>query len=321
VAGIVYAQLPSLPSSASPWVKTAVIWTGWDGSIWDLTSPESGVVLINQGVEGLHMPKFKQWTRQSPAVPGQTFTGMVAEPRSVVLPLLVFEDASSIEWVHHDRAFWKSLHPGKEGILTVSPAGGGSRRSLRLRLVPEDHSFDMDPSFAGWAQYVVMLVADNPFWAGLPIRGSWGNGSAEEFYEETGPQLVNITSGHTTANAYVRNDGDENVWPVWTIIGAATAAHVGVGGNVVEIPFTVAAGKALVLDTDPRVQTALEYDYTPPAGNVPEAFTDPVDRTTDLIGAVDFAPVPAGGGSALNVNITGNGTVRVEIIPLYWRAW
>jgi hypothetical protein len=88
---------------------------------------------------------------------------------------------------------------------------------------------------------------------------------------------------------------------------------MGVGDSVVEVPFTVADGKALVVDTDPRVQTAIEYDYP--------GMTNPVDRTADLTGAVDFAAIPAGGTSPLNVSITGDGTIRVELVPLYWRAW
>jgi hypothetical protein len=319
-AGLVYALPIPLPPDIPIFVKTAVTWTGWDGSVWDLTASDSGVVLVNQGVEGLHMPKFRQWTRQSPAVPGQTFTGMVAEPRDVVLPLLVFEDGTSQQWIDRDRAFWKSLHPGKEGTLTVSAAGVGTSRSLRLRLVPDAHSYPVDPAFACWALYVVALVADQPFWTGSPILANWNAAVEQEFYETTGPHLININSGHAAADATVSNPGDEDAWPVWTVIGPATTAHVGVGDRIVDAP-AVAAGKALVIDTDPRVQTAIEYDYTAPNGAVAEKFLNPVDRTVDLTGAVDFAPIPAGGTSPINIGITGAGVLRVQITPLYWRAW
>lgn len=320
MAGIAYATTlrPTVPLPSTPLVGTEVTWQGWDNSLWELTNPESGVVLVNQGVEGLHLPKFRQWTRQSPAVAGQTFAGSIAEPRTVVLPLLVFQDASSSDWVDHDRKFWRSLHPAREGTLTVSPAGIGYRRSLRCRLVPEDHSFALDPAFAQWAQYVVTLVADQPFWAGPPVQGGWIGTGGDEFYEETGPHLVNIASGYTTADASIKNDGDEDAWPVWTIIGPATSAHVGVGDNVLEIPFEVEAGKAVVIDTDPRVQTAIEYDYTEVPGGY---FQNPVDRTADLTGSVDFAAIPAGGRVPINIAITGGGTIRVKVTPLYWRAW
>jgi hypothetical protein len=296
-------------------------WTGYDGSIWDLTDPDGGVVLLRDGVEGLHLPKFTQWIRKSPAVPGQTFTGAIAEERTVVLPLSVYEDTSSVAWIERDRAFWKSMHPRRTGTLTVSPAGTGQSRSLRLRLVPEDHQYANDPAYQRWAQYSAVLVADQPFWEGLPVRAVWATAVPQEFYETEGPHLINIMTGHTTANATLNNAGDEDAWPVWTVIGPSETTHMGLGGDVVDIPFEVADGKALVLDTDPRIRTALEYDYTPATGQIPASMSNPMDRTADLTGAVNFARVPAGGSAAVNVSIAGNGALQVELTPLYWRAW
>lgn len=324
MAGIIYAAAaPPLPVPAPLWVKTRVTWEGHDGSLWDLTDPTGGVALLRDGVEGLHLPRFREWVRQSPAVAGQTFTGSIAEPRTVVLPIAVWED-SSAAWVLRDRAFWKSMHPRRTGILTVYPAGTGEYRSIRLRLVPEDHAYDQDPAYDGWAAYVTTLVADQPFWEGPPVLFSWLTAQdAQDFYEDTGPHLINLMGGHTTANATVTNTGDEDAWPVWTLIGGPTdaTAHVGVGDQLVDIPFAVELGKAVVLDTDPRVQTAMEYDYTPAAGTSPEAFDNPSDRTADLTGATDFAPIPAGGASAVNIAVTGAGQLRMSLTPLYWRAW
>lgn len=323
MAGIAYAvPAPAVPAPAPLWTKTSMIWTGHDGTRWDLTDQAGGVCLLADGVEGLHFPKFKQWTRKSPAIPGQTFTGASAEERIVVLPLAVFEDTSSKAWIERDRAFWKSMHPRRYGTLTVSAGGTGATRSLRLRLVPEDHAYEEDAALAGWAEYIALLVADQPFWAGAPVRASWPGTRAErEFYEKTGPQLINLAKGHTMAGARITNDGDEDAWPIWTVIGPSTTAHVGVGASVVEIPFEVAAGKAVVLDTDPKVWTAIEYDYTPPERNVPAVYANPVDRTVDLTGAVNFAPIPAGGTSPVNVAMAGAGMIQVELTPLYWRAW
>lgn len=313
---------PPAPPSAPAYVKTRVTWTGHDGSFWDLTDWTSGVALLRDGVEGLHLPRFREWVRQSPAVPGQWFTGAIAEPRTVVLPIAIWEDSTSLGWIERDRAFWKSMHPRRTGTLTVAPAGTGQSRSIRLRLVPDVHVYDIDPGYDRWAAYVVPLVADQPFWEGQPRRFAWNNNTDPlDFYEETGPQLINLMSGHTTGNATVVNDGDEDAWPAWTVIGDATTSHVGVGTALVDIPFAVAAGKALVLDTDPRVQTAMEYDYTPAAGATPEVFANPVDRTADLTGDTNFAPIPAGGSSAVNIALSGTGQIRMAITPLYWRAW
>lgn len=322
--GVVFAtKPPTVPAPAPIWSKTGVTWTGHDGSVWDLTDPSGGVCLLRDGVDGFHHPKFKQWVRQSPSVPGQTFTGAIAEPRELTLPLVVFEDASSQAWIKHDRAFWKSMHPRNEGTLTVSPAGAGAKRSLRLRYVPEDHSYPTDPAMTRWAIYVAGMVADQPFWTGVPVVAAWSSGEVKDFFEKIGPHLINIVTGHTTEGATVRNEGDEDAWPVWTIVGPAVSAHMGVGPDVVEVPFEVPGGKALVVDSDPRVRTAIEYDYTPPNPELktPALYTNPVDRTVDLTGAVNWARIPAGGESPVNVEIAGLGIIQVELTPLYWRAW
>lgn len=322
MAGFAYAvPAKKAPAPAPLWVATEMIWTGHDGSVWDLTDPDGGVVLMREGVEGLHMPTFTQWTRSGPAVAGQTFTGAIAEPRRVVLPVAVYEDSSSQAWVQRDRAFWKSMHPRKYGTLTVSPAGTGSRRSLQLRFVPEAHVYDNDPAMARWADYTAVLVADQPLWAGTTVRKAFAPPIPQDFYEKTGPQVINLMTGHTTENAAVRNDGDEDAWPVWTVIGPVPTAHMGVGDKVVEVPFNVAAGKAVVIDEDPRMRTAIEYDYTPPTQTMPAILANPVDRTRDLTGAVDWARVPTGDNVPLNVSFTGTGLVQVELTPMYWRAW
>jgi hypothetical protein len=317
-SGLIYAATPpSQPPPAPIWVGTDVTWTGWDGTQWRLTTPETGVCLLRDGVEGLHFARFTSYTRRSPAVHGQTFAGGITEPRTVAFNILLWHDGTSGDWVERDRAFWHSMHPAQEGTLMISPAGAGSRRTLQARFVPEDYAFPIDPSMAGWNVYPVQLIADQPFWRGRPFRAGWRSESpGEDFYEQEGPQLINIYTGHTTNGAVVRNDGDEAGWPVWTVVGPSEAAHVGVGTSVVDIPFEIVEGKALVVDTDPRVRTAIEYDYTAPG-----TYANPVDRTEDLTGDVNFAPIPPGGIQPINISLTGTGLIRFELTPLYWRAW
>lgn len=44
-----------LPGTLLPvgWERLKLTWTGWDGSQWDLTNPNGGVFLTEDGVEGL----------------------------------------------------------------------------------------------------------------------------------------------------------------------------------------------------------------------------------------------------------------------------
>jgi hypothetical protein len=323
MAGIAYGE-PERSSAPVPsrWVDTEVFWTGVDGSEWELTDDDAGVILLAEGVEGFHMPRFKTWVRQSPALPGQRFTGAVAEPRDVLLPLLIVSDSSSKVWMDRDRKFWKSVHPAKYGTLRVRAGGTGSERTLQCRFVPEEYTFPWDPALAGWAKYALLLQADQPFWAGRTVTSTWkGDVGTQEFYEETGPHLININFGHQLSKAKIKNAGDEDAWPVWKIIGPATTASVGIAGSIVDIPFEVEDGKALVLDTNPAVQTALLCDYTPASGSDPAEFDDPEDVTHLLTGRVDFRSIPAGETKSLQVAITGAGKIQIDLTPLYWRAW
>jgi hypothetical protein len=41
---------PVIPGSFNPWQGMKHTWTGWDGSVWDLSDPESGVFLTADGL-------------------------------------------------------------------------------------------------------------------------------------------------------------------------------------------------------------------------------------------------------------------------------
>jgi hypothetical protein len=302
---IVYAVPPtSPPAVASPWVGVSMSWRGWDGSTWELTNSDSGVFLMSGGVEGLAMPAHQAWVGQSPAVHGQFYRGHVVEPRQVFWPLFLYSDVSSEEWVARDRAFWRSLHPGKHGMWLATVPGRGER-TLSCRFADDgQHAFEMDPVFRGWAKYGVTLIADDPFWRGTPVRRSWAQSTAEGFYGPGNP-LFRISSGAQLGTATMTNSGDVEAWPQWTITGPLTSVTVGVDGRTIQWTVELVAGDVLVIDTDPAVQSA---------------WLNGADVTAQL-GAVDFAPIPAGEDRTLSLQMTGTGTVEATITPRHYRAW
>lgn len=175
-------------------------WVGWDGLEWDLTDPGSGVFLRGEGVEGLNMPTHQAWVGASPATHGQYYRGHVVEPRPVFWPVHVYSDAGSVEWLERDRAFWRSMHPGKHGKWSVTTTGG--TRSLSCRFVDDGrHAFPMDPMFRGWASYGVSLIADNPFWTGEPVRRTWAQSTAQGFYN-TVPVTFTVATDTVGATAH-----------------------------------------------------------------------------------------------------------------------
>jgi hypothetical protein len=187
-------------------------------------------------------------------------------------------------------------------------------------------SFDTLPSLIGWARYGVTLVAEQPYWVGDPVVNSFiGPVDPLPFFEPSGPQLINIASSYSAANARMDNPGDVESYPRWYIDGDTTAVSAGVGEQVVNVPFPVAAGTCLVIESDPDLIGATLYtvaasgvDKKPSERIIGVDLIDPVDKTADL-GEADFVPIPAGSQVPLSVGITGPGKVEV-MLPTLWRA-
>jgi hypothetical protein len=129
--------------------------------------------------------------------------------------------------------------------------------------------------------------------------------------------MFHISDGRTVDEAQMTNPGDVDAWPVWAINGPTTSVDLGVGGSVVEVPFAIADGERLVIDTNPTEQVAYLGDVDP--GNA-FAVLSGADVTEDL-GAADFAPIPADATTDLSIDMTGTGIVAARIIPGYWGAW
>ena len=294
------------------WGELGVSWTGWDGSEWVLSSPTSPVWLTPAGTRGLNMPPTSRFTSQAPALAGSRWRGYRVEERPVFWPLFIYGD-STAQWRAADRAWWATMRPDAPGTWTVTQPDG-TRRRLRCRYDGDnDQVFGRDPFSVGWVLYGVDLVAEDPFWRGDPVRRSFSAAPAEAFYGGAGgtgfaPPYV-ISANTSTATATMPNDGDEPAWPVWTVNGPFTSASVGVAGRTIAVPFSLASGKSLRIDTRPDRLSAVDSD-----GN---------DRVDDL-GAVSFAPVPPGVEVPVTITVPGSTsatTVAVEIEPLYYRAW
>lgn len=292
------------------WLVPDLVPAGDDPDSWalNLLDPAAhGLMLVQDGVRGLGMPPVQRWASTAPAVHGSRWRGHRVEEREVRWPLLVWSDAGTDAWIARDRALWAGMRPDTVGLWQVATRSGWRR--LRLRWVEADDQFARDPLKSGWNVYGVTLVAEQPFWEGTSRRVEWGAGNADPFLP--GPPFV-IGGGQNLDNAALDNTGDVPVWTTWRVHGPCPSARVGVAGATVEVPFAVAAGEVLVIDTAPDAQTAILYSS-------PDATGAGVDKTGQL-GAAAFAPVPPGEQVVLSLQAAG-GRVECEITPLYYRAW
>lgn len=291
------------------------LWHAWDGTTWDIGNPSSPVRL-NAGVQGLDDPDVDYYTSDSPGVDGTTDRGFRVSGRTVFWPLRIFLPAASQAWVDLDASFWRSLQPGRYGTWEVIQPNRVSR-SLRLRMQDKaTPTFTTDPALTGYQTYGVRLVCPDPYWVGDKVTRTFAPATSAPFF---GP-VFTITRSNTLSTATLTNPGDVEAWPVWTILGPTTAVTVGLDAHAITVPFTVDAGKAVIIDTDPRAQTAYDATVTTGPDGSQVVTSTGVERTGSL-GTVDYAPIPPGASVPLTLTVTGAGSVNVSILPRYLRAW
>jgi hypothetical protein len=293
-------------------------WTGWDGSVWDLrTGP---VRLTADGIEGLLSLKFDSFTRDAAARDGQRFQGWRAQARNVLFPVILMAQRTEAAWLAMDRAWWKTMQPGKVGTLTVSTSDGGRRR-LSLRFIDDGgYSYKQDPTIQRVAVWPIAMVADDPYWYG---NASWGrtfaaDGDAVNFLggapvgttpPSKGTPIV-LGSSFTTSASVLTNPGDVNAWPVYTLAGPLTGFSITFDGGTVSADLVIARGQKLVIDTSPTMQTAYLYNADGSYTNVLRSFT-----------SFGFRPIRPGIDLKLNLKLNGAGTLTVTGDPRYFKAW
>lgn len=319
--------LPYVPPAppAPAWAGVGLSWTGWDGSEWPLTDPDTGLFLM-PGVRGLGLPDFDRHSTESAMVPGSRHRGTSTKDRECFWPLFLYSDNSSAEFMARDRAFWNSLDTDLEGTWTAS-LPDGSRRTLGLRLVGAADDLAVDPVLKGWARYGVTLLADQPYWLGEATTQSWSQDDMRNYYVTAEDRIEYgyaddvihyLSSGGALGTTTFSNDGDVETYPVWTAVGPMTDVSFGVEGGTVVVPFAVPAGYAVQIDTDPVNGQVLWYG---PWDAVNMSITSPVDRTANLSPSSKFVAIPRGQDRKLSIAMTGNGAIIAEVRNRYRRAW
>lgn len=306
--GIPGAQPGPVSAPRSPGVIST--WEAWDGTIWDLTGRGGSIRLGADGLVGMEMPEWVDWVSESPSVDGDWWRGRHVKAREVLWPISIRSAyGASQEWLDVDRRFWDTMLPGRRGRWRVAQPNGTSR-SLVLELRSGVDVRYSDGFTFGWNRYAIPLIARQPYWEGSPVTGGpWDNGAdnAETFFGSgTGAPPWHIAQGVTLATATVTNPGDVESWPAWTINGPGTDIAITVSGNTIAVPFPLADGDTLVIDTHPTRQTA--------------TLNGTVDKTGDLTQA-GFAPIPPGASVPVELSLTGPGSISLSMPTYYWRAW
>lgn len=302
---VILSQPPVTPPvPVDQWTGMSVVWFGADGSVWDLATGAEGVVLENEGTEGLHNPAVTKFTSSSRVVPGNRLRGWRTEPREVFWPIFVYSNEDSDEWKSRYADFFASIHPEMPGRWRVGH--GGTFRELELTGVFGDpHSFQHDPLVFGWSKFGVTLEAAQPYWAGEPLAlGPWSQPETGPFFGASGAPDFFLSSSAEIGRATISNPGDVDAWMTWTCVGPLADIEIGIGSTVATVPFDLSAGQVLVIDTDPRHQSGT---------------LDGVDVTKEL-GLLSYGAIPPGSDVEVHVEASGAGEISAALTPLYFRA-
>lgn len=319
---------PPAPES-DPWPGVTMRWEPAVGPAWNLSGPRTEGVRMQAGVRGLTMPPWMHDDEASANLHGITWRGVRAAEREVYWPLWVWKDTNSAEWLAYDAAFAMTFDVRRPGRWVVTDPAGRSR-FLTLRLASDGGpGWAASPGRRQWAAYEITLRAENPFWQGAE-QVRWFSAPAPAPFFATDPaSFVTISEDSTLASASIPNPGDEAAWPVAWVVGPTTSVELGFGGEVIDVPFSVADGRMLVVNSHPTERVADEIDA--PDWSLSDAeqeawvadrlATAATDRTIELGESTGWAPIPAGESIPLALTMVGTGSVRVALTPQHWRAW
>jgi hypothetical protein len=303
---VVYASdTITLPPPPLPkWEGLTHLWTGWDGTTFDLTEGSAGVFMLLDGVTGMHLPEFDQHLDEYASVDGGRYRGTRTRVRHPSWTIGIFGEDSRA-WRDRDTAFWRTLDPDRPGLWSIRDPEGRVRTLVcRLRSSSE-HTYDRDPHEAGWSVYTVDLLAEQPYWQGPPVRSPrWAH---EESVDFTGPTDAAppfyVSGASMIGEARLTNEGDVEAWLTWDVEGPVDSVQIEAAGGSLAYG-SVPAGEMLRITTDP---------------------SEPVARigTADVTGQVepwDPRPIPPGETSEVGITLVGTGAVQARFVPRFRRA-
>ncbi len=296
---------PVVLPSVSTMQKLGLVLVGVDGAVWDLVN--GPVTLLMGNVVGLGDAEVLHTWSEGGVLDGARYQTSRYLPRSVTLPVMVSQPASSLLWRDLDAAWSDATSPAGECQL-IATTPDARWRQLTMRRDTNDGGYERDPMVWGHAIYDCHFTATDPMWRGPTIRHEFRAEEPLDFFGPPGAAYVHyIASSESTATATVENPGHVRTWPTYTATGSVSGFTAGVGANTV-VYGAVAAGAQVVVDTHPARQTVR-------TGTGGDAWPGLLDRK--------FAPIEPGARVPLNLALTGPGIgaeMLVELTPGYRRA-
>lgn len=209
------------------------------------------------GLEGLHMPPVDLVEENVPRQPGGRLREVRFLAREIDLPLRLLA-ASPAALASATRTLLGWFNPARATAPVLRfTAPDGAQREIAVRYVK---GLDFHDDLGAWRtdwRTVVVLRAHDPFWYDRSERGdTYRLGGWQDRFFPLPP--VRLTPSTVFAAPTIANEGDADVWPVWTIAGPGTNPIIRnlTTGKALTLAGTLAAGQTLTIDTRPRTERA-----------------------------------------------------------------
>ncbi|MGI5201624.1 hypothetical protein ACQEU6_08590 [Spirillospora sp. CA-108201] len=253
---------------------TTVKWSSPLGRVTHLSDWPTGY-LVQPGARGLDMPTFKAYESESPQIHGNRRTGTKANPREIMIPVVIYSHDGRAAFLERKRQLLKDLSPldgdlGR-GTLTLTEPDGSARSITAIYASGAEGSEDLDAAGRRWTAYGLTWTCESPFWEGDPFGRPFRAGVVQDFYPSGVPWEVS-DSQVLGADVRIFNPGDVQAFPVWTIHGpmeSAVFTHPAAGTWT--LTRTLALGDVAVIDTRERIKSALLNDAVDLWPNIDEA--------------------------------------------------
>lgn len=283
----------------------------WNGDTFDL---RNGPVRVGaEGTSGvLKLLKLDTHTRQAAGRDGQVRTGYSAPAQTLSIPVkwggYTAEPFESV-----DSRLWAALDPTQVNTLRVRDTVRKSDRTCTVRLDDDGYAFTDDPTDMGIDVTTLQLVADDPWWKGVPVVVPFGQqqGAATPFYGASGfgPPFY-LAGANAIGQQSVVNPGQAPAYPLWTLAGPVSSFVLTVDGSILDMTAAnLMTGEILYIDSDPTVLRAwrVKTDGT-------------VVEETQNLATWGFATIARAATSTVKATLAGTGTATLSFVPRYLRA-
>lgn len=276
-------------------------WIAPDGSS---TILDGDSFFVTKGLDGRGLPPMDNIVDEVASIDGARLRQVNVRPREIVVPLHL--QAPTRDAL---RASILSLLPKfytrtADGQLVVSYPDSTTRRIYCRYASGMSLEESSDRAAREYQQFLLTLLANDPFWYGDIVAASWSLGASTTFLGN--PIFpMRLSPSSIQGSQIVHNAGDVSAFPIWTITGPGSGLNIvnQDTGEKISLTRVLAAGEVVTIDTRPGYRTAtsssggniygsLSTDtslWWLPAGDAPVSFGMD-DATAGASISISFSP-------------------------------